>query len=103
MGAQRAPNALLFVLDDGTRPAGGKLGGGHTVAIANQGIVPLIALHLDQVHQPQAILRTDIHASGAQDAFGAIENGVDLALQAAQPFGAALGLDRKSTRLNSSH
>src|ERR1035438_10020441 len=33
-----------------------------------------------------------IHTSGTQDALGSVENGVDLALQAAQPFGAALGL-----------
>ena len=71
---------------------GGKFGGGHAVAVSNQGFVALVALHLGQVHQAQAILRADIHASGAQDALGAVENGVDLALQAAQPFGAPLRL-----------
>src|ERR1039457_4230576 len=92
LGAERAANTLLFVLDDGARPAGRKIGGGHTVAVANQGVVALIALHLGQVHEAKAIFRADVHTSGTQDALGSVENGVDLALQAAQPFGAALGL-----------
>src|ERR1017187_1441522 len=86
LGAERATDTLLFVLDDGARAAGRKFGGGHTVAVANQGVVPLIALHLGQVYQAEAILRTDIHASGTQDALGSVENGIDLALQAAQAF-----------------
>src|ERR1035438_7954239 len=92
LGTERAANALLFVLDDGARLARGKFRGGHTVAAANQGVVPLIALHLAQIHQPQAVFRADIHASGAQDALRAIENRVDLALQAAQPFRPSLRL-----------
>src|SRR5271169_4186567 len=90
LGAESAADALGFVLDDGARLAWRKLGGGHTVAVSNQGIVALIALNLRQIHQAQAVLRTDIHASGAQDALRAIENRIDLALQAAQPFGASL-------------
>ena len=71
----------------------------NAVAIANQRIVALVALHLDQVDQAQAILRTHIHASGAQDALRAVENGVDLALQAAQTFGASLVPRRNPTPL----
>src|ERR1039457_313295 len=103
LGAERAANTLLFVLDDGARPAGRKFGGGHTVAVANQGVVALIALHLGQVHQAEAIFRADVHTSGTQDALGSVENGVDLALQAAQPFGAALGLIKTEFHLGDAY
>src|ERR1035438_4877350 len=62
LGAERATDTLLFVLDDGAGAAGRKFGGGHTVAVANQGVVSLIALHLGQVHQAEAI-RSEEHTS----------------------------------------
>ena len=52
-------------------------------------------LKLAQRHESQAILGADIHATAAENAFGAVlfvalENGIDPALQAARSFAPSL-------------
>src|ERR1035437_4466536 len=92
VGAETTANALLFVLDDGAGLAGLEFRSGQAVASLNQSVVTIVAAYLREVDEAQAVLRAYVHAAGAKDALRSIEDGVDLAVEAAEAFGAALFL-----------
>src|ERR1035437_1627306 len=65
VGAQPATNALLFVLDDGSRLPRLQFCRSNTVALLDQRVVTFVAAHLHKIDKAQAVLRTHIDAAVA--------------------------------------
>src|SRR5450759_2049599 len=63
LGAESAADALFFVLDDGPRLAGAQLLRRGAEHLFDESPVVFVTLHLDQIHEAQAELRTDVDAA----------------------------------------
>src|ERR1700690_55549 len=92
LGAQRAADAFLFVLDNRAGLARRQFACRNAEPFRDQGLVAGVSLDLHQIHQAETVLRADVHAAIAEDALRAVEDGIDLTLQTAQSLGTALGL-----------
>src|SRR5579863_2004280 len=90
IGAESAPNAFFFVFDNGSGLAGLELRSGDAVALLDESVVTGVAVDLHEIDETQAVLGTDVDATVAEDTFRSIEDGVDLAFEAAEALSAAL-------------
>ena len=89
--AQSAADAARLILDDG-----GLLAPSGHPAVAGEegGLQFLVAPQVGDIHQAQAELRADVRAAAAQDALVAVEDGPDVAFQAAVGLPPRVGLGK---------